>query len=263
MIKSILVSLLLLASFQTYAQLDSAAVLDIEDDDLNVGGDIFTDFNEDIDASKVMEDERYYAHGRFFCFSIGLGMTSFGGNRGKAYENENPTFNIFFTFFQNFQTAFTLGLGFSKHHMFIAEPIEGAQGFSGADNQGPGFIEVNMLRVFFGHRYYFDTANLGTAITYSNPYLTGRLEYWYQTNKFIDQEIMNDISGGGFGFGAGVGLEFPLKLKESFLNLEMLLHTVNFYDKFTKFYRGINGVGGYDDMTGLGYSTTVNYVMNW
>lgn len=44
-----------------------------------------------------------------------------------------------------------------------------------------------MLRAYFPYRYYIDTADLGVAITYSNPYLITRFEYWYMTNKFIDQ----------------------------------------------------------------------------
>ena len=33
-----------------------------------------------------------------------------------------------------------------------------------------------MLRVYFSYRYYIDTSELGTAITYSNPYFTGRIK---------------------------------------------------------------------------------------
>ena len=55
-------------SYLVFAQeMDGFAV----DDDLNVGGDIFTDFNEDLEASQVLEDERYYRHGRFFCLPNG------------------------------------------------------------------------------------------------------------------------------------------------------------------------------------------------
>jgi hypothetical protein len=121
-----------------------------------------------------------------------------------------------------------------------------------------------MLRVFLGYRYYFDTTNLGTAITYSNPYLIGRLEYWYQTNKYIDQTELPHDSGGGLGFGMGFGLEFPIEVKETYLGLEFLVHSVNFPDKNTQKYAPVNPGGyGFDNLGGNAYSTMVSYVFNW
>lgn len=227
-----------------------------DDDDLNVGGDIFSDFNEDVESAKVAEDERFYRYGRFFAFNASLGLTTFDGNRGIAYENQPPSFGISFTFFKDFQTALALGLEFSKHSMFFGQP-------TGSFQDPPGLIEVSMLRVFLGYRYYIETANLGTAITYSNPYLVGRMEYWYQTNKYIDQtELPRDI-GGGLGFGLGFGLEFPIELKESYIGLEFLVHTVNFPDKNTQKFISKNGGYGFDNLGGNAYSTMVSYVFNW
>ncbi len=252
-------SLLLLSQTTSYAQ----GLFDIDDEDMKVGGDIFTDFNEDLDASHVVEDERYYRYGRFFSVNISLGMTAFNGNRGLAYENEHPSFGFSLLYFQDFKSAFGLGLAFSKHHMFLGDPVEGFQDFNGADETGPGFISINMLRIYFSYRYYMDTSNLGTAITYSNPYFIGRIEYWYQTNKYIDQDEIGDASGGAFGFGFGGGLEFPLKMKESYLGIEMLMHIAPFFDKYTLLYKGMSPGTGYDDLTGYGFSTMVNYVINW
>jgi len=46
------------------------------DDDLTIDGDIFNDFNEDLEATQVLEDERFYRYGRFFQAMIGLGTTT-------------------------------------------------------------------------------------------------------------------------------------------------------------------------------------------
>lgn len=228
-----------------------------DDDDLNIGGDIFTDFSEDIENAKVVEDERFYRFGRFFCFNVSLGLTTFDGNRGIAYSNLPPTFGISFTFFKDFQTALALGLEMSRHSMFLKDKV---QGWTGA----PGMIDVSMLRVFFGYRYYIETTNLGTAITYSNPYLVGRMEYWYQTNKFITQTQLPSQIGGGLGFGLGGGLEFPIELKESYWGVEFLVHTVNFFDKNTTNYTPDVPDGyGFDDLGGNVYSLMVSYVFNW
>lgn len=235
----------------------------IVEDDLNIGGDIFTDFNEDLEATQIIEDERFYRYGRFYSFQIGLGLTAFDGNRGSAYENDPPTFQLGIAYFLDFNSSFVMGLEYSKHHMFIDQAVNGSRNLSSTDS-GFGLIDVAMLRAYWGYRYYIDTANLGTAITYSNPYLTGRVEYWYVVNKFRDQPSIDDDTGGGLGFGLGFGLEFPIRIKESYINAEFLFHTVNFHDKFTQDFRPIEGSDfGFDDLTGNVYTTIVAYVISY
>ena len=243
----------------SYAQDAANDIFAADDDDLNIGGDIFTDFNEDVENAKLVEDERFYRYGRFFSFNVSLGLTTFDGNRGIAYENQPPSFGLSFTFFKDFLTALNLGLEFSKHSMFLKDPVKAFP-----NSSAPGYIEVSMLRVFLGYRYYIDTANLGTAITYSNPYLIGRMEYWYQTNKYVDQTELPKDTGGGLGFGMGFGLEFPVELKESYVGLEFLFHTVNFPDKNTQKYAPVTAGGyGFDNLGGNAYSTMVSYIFNW
>ncbi len=252
-------STLLIIPSKLNAQEAANDIFAADDDDLNIGGDIFTDFSEDVENAKMVEDERFYRYGRFFSFNASLGLTTFDGNRGIAYENQPPTFGISFTFFKDFFTALNLGLEYSKHSMFLKDPVKAFP-----NDPAPGFIDVSMLRVFLGYRYYFDTANLGTAITYSNPYLVGRLEYWYQTNKYLDQTELPHDTGGGLGFGLGFGLEFPVELKESYVGLEFLLHTVNFPDKNSQKYAPVTpGAYGFDNLGGNAYSTMVSYVFNW
>jgi hypothetical protein len=265
--KTLLLNIILLGAFtfgvihpsQTFAQEAANDIFAADDDDLNVGGDIFTDFSEDVENAKLVEDERFYRYGRFFSFNASLGLTTFDGNRGIAYENSPPSFGLSFSFFKDFQTALALGVEFSKHSMFLKDPVKAFP-----NSTAPGLVEVSMLRVFLGYRYYIETANLGTAITYSNPYLVGRLEYWYQTNKYVDQtELPKDV-GGGLGFGAGFGLEFPIELKESYIGLEFLVHMVNFPDKNTQKFAPVTAGGyGFDNLGGNAYSTMVSYVFNW
>lgn len=260
--RNFLIVFILLCSFSHFftsasAQDGTNDIFAADDDDLNIGGDIFTDFSEDIENAKVVEDERFYRFGRFFCFNASLGLTTFDGNRGIAYSNLPPTFGISFTFFKDFQTALALGLEMSRHSMYLKDKV---QGWTAA----PGMIDVSMLRVFFGYRYYIETTNLGTAITYSNPYLVGRMEYWYQTNKFLSQSQLPNQIGGGLGFGLGGGLEFPIELKESYWGVEFLVHTVNFFDKNTTNYTPDVPDGyGFSDLGGNVYSLMVSYVFNW
>ena len=230
----------------------------INDDDLNVGGDIFTDFTEDLEDTQILEDERFFKYGRFFAFHIYVGTTQFGGNRGTIYQDEPPTFGMAIHYFSDFQSSWGIGFAFSKHSYFINESTVGF------DDGGPGFVEVSMFRSYFSYRYYLDTSNLGTAITYSNPYIAGRMEYWYTSQKYQDREDQPDDKGGGIGIGIGGGLEFPIKLKESYVNLEFLIHDVAFHDKETRKLVPKNSSGvGVEDLSGYAYTTTLAYVWSW
>ena len=197
-----LLMLITLSPISSYAQ-DDFDLLD-SSNDLNVGGDIFSDFNDDLEASQVFEDERFYRYSRFFSFNLGLGITDFTGNRGAAYTfDDHPTFHMSFNLFLDFQFSIALGVEFSKHTMIFDT-------FSlGYPTVQPGAIEISMLRTFLAFRYYVDTANLGTAITYSNPYFALRLEYWDQTNKFVEREGEDFADQSGGGVGMGIGFRIP------------------------------------------------------
>jgi hypothetical protein len=236
------------------------------DDDLSVGSDIFQDFNEDLEASQVMEDERFYRYARFFGVNIGLGLTTFTDNRGLAYSDNHPTFSFSLQYFINFQNAFIIGIEYSKHTMVIDTFV------NGSSTQELGVVDTNMLRPFIGMRYYIETTDLGTAITYSNPYFVGRIEYWYQTNTFPEREQLDDQSGGGIGTGLGFGLEFPIEIKKTYFNVEFLYHRVAFFDKYTQDYRkipvedvkdGNASEYGYEDLRGDVLTLMFNYNISW
>lgn len=265
-IKSLLLTFIL--SLPALAQF-SAQGFDT-DEDLNVGGDIFSDFNEDLEAAQVMEDERFYRYSRFVSLNLGVGYTTFTGNRGLAYEDNHPSFGLGLMYFLDFQNVFVMGLEYSQHTMFIDTHVVGHP------NQIIGAVVTKMLRPYFGFRYYIDTSDLGTAITYSNPYFVGRLEYWYQTNTFPERDNLSDQAEGGIGLGFGAGLEFPIEIKKSYFNVEFLYHTVNFFDKYTRDYRKIEpgtrssddeanfpSEYGYEDLTGNVISIFCNYVISW
>ncbi|MBY0516958.1 MAG: hypothetical protein K2P81_08625 [Bacteriovoracaceae bacterium] len=233
----------------------------MSDDDLTIDGDIFNDFNEDLEATQVLEDERFYRYGRFFQACLGLGMTTFMGNRGAAYTDNHPTFHLSTVFFLSFRTALTLGIEYSKHTMFIDTKVNQYR------TEILGAVETSFLRPFMGFRYYLDTTDLGTAITYSNPYFIAKMEYWYQTNKFTERKTLPAQEGGGLGLGVGAGLEFPIEIKKTYVSVEAVYHTVNYFDKFTQDYRQIPGDAaskyGYDDLTGDAITLIMSYNFTW
>mgnify|MGYP006189210495 CR=1 FL=1 len=244
-----------------FAQSNDQIMQELEDD-FTPGSDIFTDFNEDLESAQVLEDERFYRYGRFFSVNLGGGFTTFTGNRGKFYEDNHPTFHLSVNYFLDFQRAITLGLEYSKHTAIVDSEVNGFP-----TNGKLGAVVTDFTRVFVGYKYYIDTSDLGTAITYSNPHFIGRVEYWYQSTKYIDQDTLPKNTGGGIGTGVGMGLEFPIELKESYVSVEALYHMVNFYDKFTQDYRQIpeneDSPYGFEDLTGNVISLIVTYNFTW
>jgi hypothetical protein len=261
MTKTFLIFILILISPLSRGQSNEQIVQELDDDTTLNGGDIFSDFNEDLESSQVLEDERFYRYGRFFSVNVGGGITTFTGNRGRAYDDNPPTFHLSVNYFIDFQKAILLGVEYSKHTMVLNTVVNGYPG------QGEiGAVITDMTRLFTGFKYFIDTTDLGTAITYSNPYMIGRLEYWYQTNEFIDKPNFDIQKGGGIGTGIGFGFEFPIELKASYFDIEFLYHVVNFFDKYTQDYRQSAEAGstfGYDDLTGNAMSVMVTYNFTW
>ncbi len=262
MTKPLLLLFLLFLPVIAGAQSTDQVLQEVEDD-MTVGSDIFSDFNEDLESAQVLEDERFYRYGRFFSVNLGGGFTTFTGNRGKAYEDNNPTFHLSVNYFLDFQKAISLGVEYSKHTMVIDNPV-----ILTRDIGNLGAVNIDMTRVFVGYKYYIDTTDLGTAITYSNPHFIGRLEYWYQRSKFIDRaDVIDDQRGGGLGSGIGVGLEFPIELKAAYVSVEGLYHVVNFKDKYTQDFRqdptNPASTFGYEDLTGNVITLIVTYNFTW
>lgn len=261
MMNRLFLILLFLLPLTALGQSTDQIMQEIEDD-LNPGSDIFSDFNEDLESAQVLEDERFYRYGRFFSVNLGGGFTTFTGNRGKFYEDNHPTFHLSVNYFIDFQRAIILGLEYSKHTAVVDTVVNGFP-----TNGNLGAVVTDFTRVFVGYKYYIDTSDLGTAITYSNPHFIGRVEYWYQSTKYIDQPTLPKNTGGGIGTGIGVGLEFPIELKESYVSVEALYHVVNFEDKFTQDYRQIPGEEdskfGFEDLTGNVISLIFTYNFTW
>lgn len=232
------------------------------DDDLSSSNDIFTDFQEDLGSKEVQEDERFYRYGRFVSASFGMGVTSFTGNRGKAYHDEHPTLSFGLIYFSDFQSAFGVGLEYSKHYMYLDTPtIE-----TGTESYGA--IEVTFMRPYLSYRYYLDTSDLSSLLTYANPYFTGRLEYWYQNRKFSDYDGSSDSSG-SIGASLGLGIEIPIDLKKNFIGIQVLAHQVTFEDtdngqfEFDEDCTAGDKCYGYSDLKGMGFSIITSYLFSW
>lgn len=220
-----------------------------ESAEFELGGDIFNDYSEGIESAKILERENYFNYSNFFSVDFLLGWTSFNDERGQAFQvNNSPGFGLSANYYFETNVTFGLGFNYSQNYFTIDEPVYGYPNPATL----PGNITVNNWRYFLNLRYYLDTSNLGSAITFANPYLVGRMEYWDVTYVFKNQPIYPNEKGKGFGFAFGLGLQFPLKMKQYNFGIEALAHSVNWSDKWTQKYAPIENANG-QPVTGYGY----------
>jgi hypothetical protein len=193
----------------------------------------FSDFVPFEDEYDIDEDERFMYFGRFFAVSIGSGMHRFGGNIGKLYNTALPVLDFRMIYFFDFRLAGQVGIS-SASHAFNAVPN--------------GAVEVSLLRLNLDMKYYFDTRNVGAAITAANPYAIVGVSQTFRSQAF---QTLNDVQkDNAFAVSGGLGMEFALKPRKTSLGFEGRMHQIFFRDRFEETYLQ----SGLPDTTGQMFS---------
>jgi opacity protein-like surface antigen len=193
----------------------------------------FSDFVPFEDEYDIDEDERFMYFGRFFAVSLGTGMHVFGGNIGKLYNTAIPVLDFRLIYFFDFRLAGEIGVS-SASHAFNAAPN--------------GAVNVSLLRLNADLKYYFDTKNVGAAITYANPYVIAGVSQTFRTQAFQDHNSVEKDNA--FAVSAGAGMEFALKPRKTSIGVEGRIHQIFFQDRFDQEYLE----SGLADLTGPMYS---------
>lgn len=199
----------------------------------------FSDFVPFEDEYDIDEDERFMYFGRFFAVSLGTGMHVFGGNLGKLYNTAVPVLDFRLIYFFDFRLAGSIGLS-SASHAFNAEP------------NGP--VEVSLLRINSDLKYYFDTKNVGAAITAANPYVVAGVSQTFRTQVFQAHNTVEKDNA--FAVSVGGGMEFALKPRKSSIGIEGRIHQIFFTDRFEEEYLE----SGLPDTTGAMYSIITSLI---
>ncbi|MCO5142213.1 MAG: hypothetical protein M9962_03885 [Oligoflexia bacterium] len=199
----------------------------------------FSDYVPFEDEYDVDEDERFMYFGRFFAVSLGTGVHQFGGNIGKLYNTALPVLDFRLIYFFDFRLAGSIGIS-SSAHAFNAQP------------NGP--VEVNLFRFNADLKYYFDTKNVGAAITAANPYIIAGVSQTYRTQVFQQRgDIGKDRT---LAVNGGLGMEFALKPRKTSLGIEGRIHQMYFKDRFDEEYLE----SGIPDTTGNMYSVITSVI---
>lgn len=189
----------------------------------------FSDFVPFEDEYDLDEDERFMYFGRFFAVGLGTGMQKWTGNIGKLYNTALPVADFRLTYFFDFRLAGQIGFTTSSH-AFDAAPV------------GP--TTVSFLRLNGDLKYYFNTKNVGAAITSANPYVIAGVAQTFRTQAYerlgsVQKDASIGVSGGG-------GIEFTLKPRKSAFGIEARMHQTFFKDRHEQTFKESN----VEDLTG-------------
>ena len=211
----------------------------------------YGEFNSEEDEA---EDTRFFQYGRFFGLSLGAGYEGATGNKGLLYNGGFPAFEMKVHYWFDFQLAMTLGVYTAKH--FFNGALEAYQD----DPNAPHRYDLTLFKVGADLRYYFDTKDLSAPITFAGPYVT--VGFGSYSRTLTDKTAADDpIQETSIGFNFGAGLEFVLKPKKSYFNIETKFHSVTFEDSDS----GVTLTGGtrLPDQGGLFFSVMGAFLFTW
>ena len=201
----------------------------------------YTDYGEFNEDEEEAETTQYLQYGRFFGVSLGIGTHGATGNRGQLWTGGFPLLDLKIHYWYNFNFALQFGYTTAPHS------------FSQTNNT----TQVTMARAGLDLKYYFDTRDLSSAITFAGPYLfIGAGDFIKTQTSTISQTPDND-SAVGLSFGAG--MEFTVSPKRVYFYLQGQVDMVTFKDTSTGDFIG-QGLG---DLSGNFYSFIGGFLFTW
>lgn len=201
----------------------------------------YGEFNEDEDEAA---DTRFYQFGRFFGVSLGTCYEGATGNRGKLWNGGFPGFDVKVHYWFDFNFAMDMGF-YTASHNFDAGSILG----------GPN--DVQMSAVFLDLKYYLDTKNLSSGISFVNPYFLGGIGSYTKTQTPRDINTVDRDSR--FGVDLGAGLEFAVNPRKVYFSFETKLINAQFKDTN---YGGLASQG-LGNLAGFFYTFTGAFLFTW
>lgn len=214
-----------------------------EEDFSNTPFTEYGEFNEEADEEA---DAKFFAHGRFFGVSLGLGFEGVTGNRGVLYQGGFPMVDGKLHYWFDFNFAIDMDFYFASH-------------FYETSTDNGGHVDVSLIHVGLDVKYYFDTKNLSSAISFANPYILAGFGAYSQTKSSFVQST-TEPADTSIGMGLGGGLEFTLAPKKCYLEFEGKYHIVTFQDTFSTSFQSSNNI---PDLTGGFYTFTANILFTW
>jgi len=200
----------------------------------------YTDYGEFNEEDDEAADTQYLQYGRFFGVSLGVGTQGVTGNRGSLWDGGFPMLDFKLHYWFNFN--FALDMGFTTAPHFFT--------FAGART------DVRFSRIGVDLKYYFDTRDSPSSITFAGPYLLAGVGNYTKTQTTITDNVSDNDSSVGMLVGAG--LEFTVSPKKVYFYLQGTFEMVTFKDTNTDIYQPQIA-----DMTGNFYSFSAGMLFTW
>lgn len=120
-----------------------------------------------------------------------------------------------------------------------------------------GTVTVNTTRVFLDVKYYFDVKNLSAPISFANPYVILGIGSFSksETPQNTPGTVTSDTA---FALDGGVGMEFVIKPKKVFFEVEGKVLSAKFQDTNTTAFQP-----QLVDLGGLFYTITGGLLFTW
>lgn len=211
-----------------------------EDDDFS--STPFTEYGEFSDQSEEDAEMRFFQFGRFFGIGLGMGFDGVTGNRGLLWQGGFPGYNFKLHCWLDFN--FAIALGFRAESFYYDFEARG------------GRTDINIVMPGIDLRYYIDTKDLSSAISFSNPYLIMGLGIYNKTDTNANEGTQEQDTA--YGVAVGAGFEFPVKAKSFYIWTEARFEMVNYKDTGTKNFKTL-----VPDLTGNFYSLNAGILFTW
>ncbi|MGE4233139.1 MAG: hypothetical protein AB7F43_07405 [Bacteriovoracia bacterium] len=232
-----------------FAQEKKAYGLGGEPGDDQVLSGPFSEYGEFDSAEDEAENERFFQYGRFFGVGLGTGLTSATGNAGKIYQGLLPMISFKLDYWFDFHIALQTVVENSKHNYNL---------------KPDGLTDVNLFRILFQVKYYFDVHDLSAPITFVGPHIIAGGGFYQRTDNIGSGSGDATVAGtlnsqSAFGLNFGGGFEITIKPKKTYLQLEFLAHLIQFGDQYDPKFKS----QGIPDRTGAWTSATVGIMWTW
>jgi hypothetical protein len=204
----------------------------------------FTEYGEFNEEQDEAADTRFFQYGRFFGVSVGVGAESISGNRGLLWQGGWPLLDFKVHYWFDFNVALDLGVFTAPHFYDIASDSE--------------HVDVSMVHLGVDVKYYFDTKNLSAAISFANPYVVLGFGSYSKTEVSTLEETTEQDTA--VGLNAGAGLEFAIRHRKVYFQIEGKAHFATFKDTFTTEFRNSAGL---DDLQGNFFTVTAALMFTW
>ncbi|MCM2278334.1 MAG: porin family protein [Oligoflexia bacterium] len=207
----------------------------------------FTEYGEFNEEAEEAAETKFFQYGRFFGVSVGLGYEGATGNRGLLWTAGMPVIDLKVHYWFDFNLALNLGFSTVKHD------------FETSDDNGR-HVDVNLMRMGFDLRYYFDTKNISAPISFANPFVLLGLGSYTKTQVSIVDSATADTQS-AFGVALGGGLEFVMSPRKSYFQIEGKLHLPSFEDASSDAFN--SDPNNVPDLSGMLYTVTANVLFTW